>query len=169
MDLQKSPWGLLGALGLKVTGRNPPLFSDAVIPVVDVYDQYLAQGELKGVSASVNLSLAQSTGQNLFVPNGKVWRVLGAGGSTGLAGADAAIVSTADISINNYNLGVAFPIVYAFAHNAMGTGPRAFGTWFSRPIFLPAGWGLAFHLSFSANITVAQPFFVEAFVQEFDQ
>lgn len=169
MQLQKYPLGLLGALALKVTGRAPPVFSDALVPVVDVYDQYLAQGELQRVGQTITLLAATKsiTGQQ-SVPAGKCWRLLGFGQSFVINAADVALSYVGSLSITTPGgagtLGLFNEVAIGF-----DTG-RATAFTLPRPIFLPSGWGVNFGAFTTAaapanNVIVA----CGILVQEFDQ
>lgn len=75
--IQRIPWGLLAALGIKGTGRNPNELSDTVAPVIDVAGYY-ASPFFEIVTDTKNV---QNVGDNvqLEVPAGETWRVYGIG------------------------------------------------------------------------------------------
>jgi hypothetical protein len=157
MQLQKGPVGLLGALALKVLGRNPPQFGDAVVPTVEVLDQYLAQGELD-VQATGNVDVVGTTNNaQILVPSGKCWRVLCVGFNV--------TTNAADI-VDGYKVGFAIlppagvgnlvPTAYKDVPPAPAgatlNGTR-FGYYFPRPLFLPPAWGILFQIDTDRAIT----------------
>jgi len=169
MQLQKYPLGLLGALALKVTGRAPPIFSDALVPVVDVFDQYLAQGELQRVGTTTTLVAATKTiTATLTVPNGKCWRLLGFGQSFVINAADVALVFGGTMSIVTP---AAAGVISMYVQNAIGSDTgRSTAFTLPRPLFLPAGWGVKVDGYTTAaapanNVIIANGLLV----QEFDQ
>lgn len=166
MDLQKGPSGILGWFALKVTGRNPPLFSDAVVPVAEVGDNYLATSELQVKLAQSNTNLSTFTGQTLTVPQGKVWRVICASCLCNLNAADVALVSEVSVGIQTPN--IAPQSVLAAAAVQSGNIYRVTTMIARPPIFLPSGVSLVGGLATSAAITVATPMSLAALVQEFD-
>lgn len=85
MKLDKPADGLLGALNLKVFGRNPPDFAEQVVPTYDVRDYYLAR-QVTSFTATANGPLAAFTVQTITVPAGKCWHVyqIGLGIGTGV-------------------------------------------------------------------------------------
>jgi hypothetical protein len=166
MDLQKGPLGILGWFALKVTGRNPPSFGDAVVPMVEVGDQYLATSELQVKNAVLATSLAAFNQQTISVPAGKVWRLIAASFNGALNAADAALISQMAIAV----------IAPGGASNcSLVTGPAYASTSIRQvavlcrpPVFLPSGWSLNFNMFTSAAITVTSNIQCNAFVQEFD-
>lgn len=157
MQLQKGPVGLLGALALKVLGRNPPQFGDAVVPTVEVLDQYLAQGELDTQTTGNIDVVGTSNNGALTVPSGKCWRVLCVGFNV--------TTNAADI-VDGYRVGFAIqppagaaslvPTAYQNVPpapaGATANGTR-FGYYFPRPLFLPPAWGILFQIDTDRAIT----------------
>lgn len=168
MQLQKSPVGLLGAFALKVLGRNPPQFGEAVQPVVDVYDQYLSQGELRGmVQSGATIVGNPVVQQTLSVPRGKCWRVIGAGGFVSVNVADVALIYQGTIAIGDPTGSAEIP-VFTYNLPQLGVNGRNFGCTFRPPLFIPSGWNVAVTAVASANPTVAGTFIASVLVQEFD-
>lgn len=170
MQLQKGPIGLLGAFALKVLGRNPPAFGDSVVPIVDVYDQYLNQGEQQVKSSAVALNIGVPFLNVTFtVPTSKCWRVLGAGGFVSLNAADAALIAQVGIGILSPADPLNSALVFAQYPPQLGANGRTIGTSFRPPLFLTAGWQVSFGFTFSGNITAAGSATGTLLVQEFDQ
>jgi len=166
MQLQKSPIGILGAFALKVLGRNPQLFSEAVTPTVDVYDQYLATSELSVKATSANVNLATFNTSAFVVPNGKCWRLMALGGSFGPNVADIAIHRRLTFSLTGP--GNANAVNIGGGADDTGALASSYGFTLRPPIFLPPGWTVAVGLINSAAWTVAVPFNAAILVQEFD-
>src|SRR5262245_52030444 len=104
VPLQKGPLGLLGAFALKVLGQNPTAFGDTVVPVADVYDQYLATSELVMVRLQPTIAIGASSATATFpVPPGKVWRLIAASIGSTLNAADAAFTSQAQVALQSPN------------------------------------------------------------------
>jgi hypothetical protein len=167
MQLQKAGKGILGAFGLKVTGNNPPLFGDAVVPVADVFDQYLADAELQVNNQVLATNLAAFNSSTFTVPNGKCWRLIGASLVGQLNAADAAITTQSTVNIQSPNSApngcrVATSTSYATP------GPRIVAAAFRPPIFLPSGFKVVLELWGSAAITISSNLQATAFYQEFD-
>jgi len=171
-QLQKPALGLLGALQLKIGGLLPALFGGTIVPTIDVYDQYLAQGELKVVQNTVPISLVNTTSAlRTTVPNGKAWRVLGVGGYWNFAAADVALIVQGSVWVvaPGINPGAELSCpVFTYNVPQLGQSTRSFGYQCPRPIFLPAGWGFFIDMVSSALPTVANTFTTTCFVQEFD-
>jgi hypothetical protein len=76
--VNRIPPGLLSYFGLKTTGRNPAGFADALAPVVEMRDWYLASG-VTGFAAlgTVGNTTAQLVAlpAPLIVPDGEWWYV----------------------------------------------------------------------------------------------
>jgi len=168
VQLQKAPLGLLGAFALKVLGRNPPQFSDVVVPTADVYDQYLATQELQQLTVAGNANLAASNTRTFTVPNGKVWRLIGAGAQIGLNVADVALKSIITVNIQSPNGGLPDGLIGSGVTDTGGAAFRAFGLALRPPIFLPSGWIVGLGLNTSAALTVAVPMQGTVLVQEID-
>lgn len=151
MNLQKAPLGLLGWFALKVGGRNPPAFGDAVTPIVDVADNYLALSELGITSTTTAIGLNNFFTSTIAVPAGKCWRLFGLSIITSLNGADAAITASARFAtIAPTGFGAVLPSVQAPA--AIRT--ERYAAWYSNPpFFLPTGWKVQLNLDFSAALT----------------
>jgi len=167
VDLQKYPIALLGALGLKVTGRAPPLFSDAGVPSVDVYDQYLAAGEMKLVTTTMPTKPAASNSVTLSVPTSKAWRVIATSVYGSLNAADVALKSYLSVGVQTPSSPLAVLLTSAF--DPGGAVARQVGIPLRPPIFLTSGFLLSFGLATSAAITITSTFICAALVQEFDQ
>lgn len=169
MDLQKGPLGILGWFALKVTGRNPPAFGDSVLPVVEVGDNYLATSELQLQTAQPNIGIGASSATSTFaVPQGKVWRVIGAGLVGGTNIADVAFTSLIAIYVKSPNSGVISVPIASGAKDPGGQSLRQFGATFRPPIFLPSGWSLQVNITFNNVLTVAAGQNVGVMLQEFD-
>jgi hypothetical protein len=166
MQLQKGPIALLGAFALKVLGRNPTAFGDSITPVVDVYDQYLAAGELQVSNQVLATALAAFNSSTFTVPNGKAWRVKGASLLGSLNAADAAFVSMQTVNIQSPNSSPNGCRIAAAQFPATA-GPRAVG-YVGPPIFLPSGWKIVLELWTSAAITVTSNLQATVFFQEID-
>lgn len=167
MNLQKGPLGVLGAFSLKVLGRNPTGFGDSVSPVVDVYDQYLASGELQVNNQALATSLAAFNSSTFTVPNGKVWRLMGASLVGALNAADAALLSTLAVAIQSPN-STPQGCRVAAGQTIATAGARFVAAVFRPPIFLPSGFKVALELWTSAAITVTSNLQATVLVQEFD-
>lgn len=165
--LQKAPTGLLGAFALKVGGLNPDIFGDTVTPVVDVYDQYLAMGELQVKTNLTATQLVTSNGFDFVVPNFKVWRVISGAWYGTLNAADVALKSVISVGVKSPNSG---PVANLFGtqESASGVGFRAFGMTFRPPIFLTSGWALSLGMNTNTAITISSNFFATCLIQEFD-
>lgn len=168
MQLQKAPSGILGWFALKVGGFNPPAFGDAVQPVVEVGDHYLATSELQLQRTALATALTGFNPQDFTVPNGKVWRLLGASMYGALNAADVALASIITI-------GVKSPLSTVFVVNLStspkdpgGMGTRAWATCFRPPLFLPSGWTVEVALTTSGAITITSNMQCGLMYQEFD-
>lgn len=169
MQLQKGPLGILGWFALKVTGRNPPGFSDSVVPVVEIGDNYLATSELQIQRVAVTVGIGVSSGNNAFVvPSGKIWRLIAAGVFGGTAAADAAFRSVISIALKSPNSGV-FEVPIAVSSYDGGNATRGLGYTARPPILLPSGWSISSSIFFSANLTVAANTQMGVVYQEIDQ
>jgi len=170
VELQKGPLGLLGWFALKVTGHNPPLFGDAVVPVVEMGDNYLLTSELqiKQPAAGVNTGTVASWSSVFTVTSGKVWRVLGAGSYVALNAADVAIVIDGSVWMLSPNSGpVGIPL---FGRNPpqVAQNLRTAGCTFRPPLVVPSGWAVQLRWDASAALTVSVPWFPSVLVQEID-
>lgn len=154
MDLQKGPLGLLGAFALKVTGRNPNQFGGVVTPVVDVYDQYLAQSELGISAATVATGLNAFVASTFTVPASKAWRVFGASIQVSLDAADVAIAASPRFQVRSPDITKAL-IVPVLQPPTVNTD-RNCGFYTNPPLFLPSGWSLVLRYQFSAALTVTE-------------
>lgn len=169
MRLQKAPSGLLGAFKLKVDGANPSAFGDGIVPVVDVFDQYLAD-ELTPYTTGPT---AAGVGSNQFTqtfspPAGKVWRLVAAGGYGIVGGADAAFVGAGIIILRSPSGPLTNPFLYAAPLPQLTTLARPFAQTFRAPIFVPPGWAVQTQVQWSANLTVGGFHTGTVLVQEFD-
>jgi putative lipoic acid-binding regulatory protein len=168
MQLQKSPIGLLGAFALKVLGRNPQQFGDQVVPVVDVYDQYLAIGELQILTGSgLATALAAFNSVSFTVPNGKAWRLKAASLIGSLNAADAAVVSVQTIALQSPN-SAPFSVRLATRQDPANAGVRHVAWQSGTPIFLPSGWKVTFELWTVTAITVTSTLLTSALIQEIE-
>lgn len=170
MQLQKAPSGLLGWFQLKVGGFNPPGFSDTVVPVVEVGDNYLATSELQiNVGAGLPTALAAFNSVQFTVPAGKAWRLKAASLIGALNVADVALLSICTIAIQSPN-SAPFAVRLAVRNDPGGGGalPRAVAWQSATPIFLPSGWKVSFELWTSAAITVTSTLLTAALYQEID-
>lgn len=169
--LQKAPLGLLGAFALKVLGVNPDFFGRTVVPIADVYDQYLATTELqiKQGSAVAAIGSGSEFPATFTVPAGKVWRVIGGSISGSLNVADAAINVQGTFGVISPNSGpTAAVLATGPIMTGMQAGTRSFGCSFRPPIFLPSGWSISSGVLFSAVTTVVSTWLATALIQEFD-
>lgn len=73
MPLQKPPLGLLGALNLKVLGRNPDEFANALQSVYQVNDLYDA--DLIGQATNTSAGEVAAASINLAVDSAHLWLV----------------------------------------------------------------------------------------------
>jgi len=167
VQLQKGPLGILGWFALKVTGRNPPVFSDSVVPVVEVGDNYLATSELQIQRQAVALLLAVNTGATFVVPNGKVWRLIAAGSFGTNNAADNALVSVDQIALLS-PLSTVFSVPIVLGPYQTGANGRGCAGTFRPPIFLPSGWTVSWSRNQSAAVTVTANVQVGIVYQEFD-
>jgi hypothetical protein len=149
-------------------GRNPPAFLDSVTPVVDVYDQYLAAGELRTLFDNTAPPLAGSFTRTFTVPTGKCWRVLGAGGFVVLNAADVALIAIGAVGIVAPNTPASAATVFAQYPPQNGVGSRVIGCSFRPPIFLPPGFAVTVTFGFSGAITIAGNAQAQILFQEFD-
>ncbi len=139
-------------------------------PTIDVFDHYFGIGELQVVKSGAQ-ALTLTAFQNFIFtpPVGKCWRVLAAGGHVGLNAADTALVSMGSIGVLGPGQTVNGADVFAFAHNAMATGVRTWGTTFRPPLFVPNGFSVNVSFATSAAVTVAANWFSSLVIQEMDQ
>lgn len=152
--LHKSPDGLLGAFDLKVRGQNPDLFSDRLQPVVDVYDQYLAQ-QLVPVIGSTGTITGPATGASttLTVPDGFAWRVIAVGAISALAAGDAALTAQYSFSLvarSSLPNAVPFAVSPVIAPLAAGNLSRSWGLLLPFPLYLPSGCQILTGMGLSA-------------------
>lgn len=168
MKLQKAATGILGAFGLKVGGFNPTAFGEAVVPVADVFDQYLAQGELQIQRTALATSLAATNSQDFTVPAGKVWRLIAASFFGSLNAADIAFSSIVAIGLKSPISTVFSVLLEVSPKDPGGAVSRGWATRLRPPIFLPSGWVVTQSLTTSAAITVTSNFQVGIVYQEFD-
>jgi hypothetical protein len=81
--IQTNPLGLLGALSLKNTGKNPPVMNDSLQPVYDIRGDYLASGERFAAQSSVGFGAGDtaantSNGSSAITPAaGEAWYIHG--------------------------------------------------------------------------------------------
>lgn len=157
IPLQKAPLGLLGAFSLKTLGHNPANFSDAVVPTLDVYDQYLAE-DIREIREELTIAIGTRTGSmSHTVPRGYAYRVLGMGCHFTLNVADIALTATVATSIQ---VPAAVAGIYVEPGGTMiitgATGlVRELGLWLPRPLFMPPGFSISMRVYLSANVTVA--------------
>lgn len=171
MRLQKAPAGLLGAFDLKVEGRNPPDFGEAIVGTVDVYDQYLAQNQkIDRQTLSIPNPSTQNAGIHT-VPAGKCWRLLTVSYTGVLDAADAALTVFAQTRLasdpNNSVVALMEP------NGRLATGganARLVSLAFTlpRPLFLPPGWSVVTVLQLSAAPAVSFSYDSALTIQEFD-
>lgn len=91
--IQTSPAGLLGLLNLKNLGKNPAQLEDAIQPVLEFLDMYLATGYERVQSTAQ--AVAQGTNvTDLVVPQNEVWFVRHVSIDYGVLGAGAALIWT---------------------------------------------------------------------------
>lgn len=155
--LQKAALGVLGWFNLKVLGQNPLQFSDVVMPVVEVGDNYLLQGELATESIlGTNAGIGSFGGppMTISVPAGHVYRILAVGCDFGIAAADNAFATdffaTAAIS------GTSGLIVSQVTTGAQSPGAGRFGAfYFPRPLVLAGGSSINVTQRSSGALTVA--------------
>jgi len=74
-QVNRIPNGFLDLLGVQSLGRNPPLFSDAISPVVDIFELYAAQ--TLSVHSVDWLHTVTGDSTVLFVPEGETWMLRG--------------------------------------------------------------------------------------------
>lgn len=137
MQLQKGASGLLGWLALKVTGRNPPLFGDSVVPTIEVGDNYLLAGEFltETVTGTFTTGNQDSSTMSFTVPNGKVYRVLSIGADLSLDAADKAFVASWAAFISLQGQGAGY--IAASLMDPVGNVGRAGALYLARPLLLP--------------------------------
>jgi len=165
--LQKSPDGVLGALDLKVLGLNPNKFSDTLVPIVDVYDQYLANelATLESPTATIT-GPAVSADATLTVPNGQAYRVLAIGVYCLLAGGDAALTQVTQFVIVPRN-GFSMPVLRSGTVGPATTGgtSRIWGELLARPLYLNSGCRIIASLGLSAAPGTPTNFTTRALVE----
>lgn len=168
MNLQKASQGLLSWFNLKTTGQNPNVFGDSIVPIVDVGDNYLAQGEL-GIDTITQASgLVSFLSMDFTVPNGKVWRVHAAGGDIGLNVADTALTSRGFVQVLAPDAGVIGCNLSNGPVEAVGVSPREIGFFAARPIFLTPQWRVRVGFLFSGALTVSVNGHAALFRNQFD-
>jgi hypothetical protein len=152
--LHKAPLGLLGAFALKVLGRNPDKFGEAVLPVVDVYDQYLDTTEAR-VVGTMAIGTRTISGAHVL-PSRYAYRVLAIGVSFSLDAADVALTATTITSMTSPAVAgtVTEPQGTMVVNGATGLF-RSLGLWLPRPFFLMPGWQIIQRVYLSANVTAA--------------
>lgn len=167
MQLQKAPSGILGWFALKVGGYNPPAFSDAVIPVVEVGDNYLATSELQVKTQNLATTLATFNGNDFTVPNGKCWRLIGASIFGSLNAADTALKTVISIGIKTP---ISSPAACLLGLTESGSGvvTRGHAIALRPPVFLPSGFIVSLGMATNTAITVTSNFSCNVLIQEFD-
>jgi hypothetical protein len=158
MQLQKAAQGLLGWFSLKTTGRNPPVFGESLLPVVEMGDNYLLQGELSAENVlGTNIGIGSSSGQITFqVPANKVYRVLAIGADLALAAADNAFTTDWYIFVNFAAPSSLTGYIFAGAMQASAAGNARIGAFYlPRPLLLPPSASIVVGFRSSANLTVA--------------
>ena len=168
MQLQKAPSGLLGWFALKVGGFNPPAFGDAVLPVVEVGDHYLATSELQVKTQILATALSTFNGSDFTVPNGKCWRVLGASLFGSLNVADIALKSVMAVGIKS-PISAPASCNLTSVESITGAATRAVSINFRPALFLPPGFVVSLGLVTNTAITVTSNLTAAVFIQEFDQ
>jgi hypothetical protein len=141
MELQKAPLGLLGWFSLKVLGRNPPQFGEAIQPVVDVGDSYLVQSEFSAetILGTFLLGNAQSSLMTFVVPASKLYRVWGVAADTTVGAGDAAL-NTAYAALLSVGGNPAAPFMIAAGPMTLtGNLTRTGSLLFPRPMLLGPG------------------------------
>lgn len=93
-SIQRSPSGLLGALGLRGTGRNPESLQPVVVPTFNVEPYYIAR-DLASVAISLPAQSVAGALLDLPVPDGQAWRVMSASVSLDTFSAAGAVVQLA--------------------------------------------------------------------------
>jgi hypothetical protein len=168
MQLQKGPQGILGWFALKVGGRNPPTFGDAVLPVVEVGDNYLGTSELQIQRVALASALAASNNQDFTVPAGKCWRLIGGSFFGSLNVADVALSSLISIGVKSPTSTVFSVLLSVSPKDPGGAIARGWAASFRPPIFLPSGWTVSLALTTSGAITVTSNYQVGVLYQEMD-
>jgi len=135
--LQKSPRALLAALELKVSGDNPTVFGDSVVPVIDVYDQYLIDRALMATGSTAITQPATSGSVVLTPPAGEAWRVRSIGAIVNVDAADVAIDKQLFIAIRD---AAGSSSVIVAAESSLAFASLFGGIYLDRPLWLPAGW-----------------------------
>jgi len=74
-QVNRIPNGFLDLLGVQSLGRNPPLFSDAVSPTVDLTEYYSAQTLSSHTEDFTHTAADQQV--VVFVPEGETWLLRG--------------------------------------------------------------------------------------------
>lgn len=171
--LQKSPLGLLGALDLKVLGRNPdavPLFLQLAYDAQPFY----SAGNLRAVAASQTLGGGGRA--ELTVPSGFAWRVVALGGSVSATG--GAITGDKLIfglrvrsapAAGGFEVNVGSAMLPAFGTDVLDAGERfSFGGFLPVPFVLPPSGSLSvFWESINAGSPSSAAFNVTALIEEF--
>jgi len=93
--INRTPFGLLDALGLKQLGRNPASLAEVVSPTIDLWENYYV-GQEEFTTDTVNRStLGFTVFPNTLVPAGEMWMLIdsnvlltGAAGTTAICGAE---------------------------------------------------------------------------------
>jgi hypothetical protein len=167
--LQKSPSGILGALELKVLGANPAKFGEVLVPIIDAYDQYLADTLLPKTIGPTAAAAGNNQFTQLFTPPaGHAWRLIAAGGYFVADPADAAVVASGSVILRAPSGPLTNPFLYATTLPQIPTFARQFGVTFAHPIYVPPGWSVQTQVQCSAALTVDGFHTGTLLVQEFD-
>lgn len=173
MDLQKAPQGVLGALSLKVGGRNPPFFSDALVGTAEIFDHYLELASVSTVTGTMVIGADVSSSMTLTVPVGKIWRVVGVAIDITFGAADTAKIFNASVFSQNLPTQTSpsptnnFPL--AFGQLVGSTTFRCWSLLFPRPLLMGPGQQLQGLVLSSAVLAAnATSLFLWALRQEFD-
>lgn len=76
-QVNRIPKGFLDLIGAQQQGKNPPIFSDAVAPIIDLTSLYL--GQTLGVHQTSFSTTVPGNGNLVSVPQDETWLLLSGG------------------------------------------------------------------------------------------
>lgn len=169
--LSGSPFALLGALEAKINGRNPAGFAEELVPVFDVFDQYLAERTFITLQTATATAPAQTASVAATPATGIVWRVIGIGTVLTLGTADVALTTAVNVYVRDPG-GNTCPVQNSIVlgggtnRTVRVSGP---GGGIKFPFWLPPGWSIAADASLSAASTANWTLQVNPLVNRIEQ
>ena len=156
----------MGALELKVLGRNADEFATELRPVFDSTDNYTAELLVPVAPIGTITNPATSALAGEVVPAGEIWRVRSVHVQAAVLAADAAKTYSGTINLTPPSAAVLHVLAVGTLINAQTTGDRYFSYYLPRPLLLMPGWRLGVGVFVSATPAVSTAIAMVALVEK---